>query len=38
MSRIALLAALTALVVVALAGAAVELVRGRRPVLLARAA
>jgi hypothetical protein len=37
-TRIVLLAALTVLVVVALAGAALELARGRRPVLLARPA
>jgi hypothetical protein len=37
-TRIVLVAALAALVLVALAAAALELARGRRPVLLARPA
>jgi hypothetical protein len=37
-TRIVLFAALAVLVVVALAGAVLELARGRRPVLLARPA
>jgi hypothetical protein len=36
MSRVLILAALVAVLVVALAGAAAELIRGRRPMLLAR--
>jgi hypothetical protein len=37
-TRIVLIAAVVVMVVLALAGAAVQLARGRRPVLLARAA
>ena len=37
-TRVVLLAALAALLAVALVGAALELARGRRPVLLARPA
>jgi hypothetical protein len=36
--RLLLIAAVAAMLVLALAGAAVELARGRRPLLLARAA
>jgi hypothetical protein len=38
MRRIVLFAAVAAMLVIALGGAAFELARGRRPVLLARAA